>query len=210
MFTDHFLTVVQRAVASIDQAAVEAVAQTLADVRERGGRLFLIGVGGSAGHASHATNDFRKICGFEAYCPTDNVSELTARINDEGWEGVFSTWLESSRLRPEDGLLIFSVGGGSLEPPVSANLVRAMQYAKAKGAAVTGIVGRDGGYTAKIADACVVIPTVDAQLITPIVEGLAAVVWHLLVSHPLLSQSKGHWETIAPTNAPSAAAAAAE
>ncbi len=206
MFTDHFLTVVQRAVASIDQAAVEAVAQTLADVRGRGGRLFLIGVGGSAGHASHATNDFRKICGFEAYCPTDNVSELTARINDEGWEGVFSTWLESSRLRPEDGLLIFSVGGGSLEPPVSANLVRAMQYAKAKGAAVTGIVGRDGGYTAKIADACVVIPTVDAQLITPIVEGLAAVVWHLLVSHPLLSQSKGHWETIAPA----AVAAAAE
>lgn len=205
MFTDHFLTVVQRAVSAIDQTAVEAVAQTLADVRERGGRLFLIGVGGSAGHASHATNDFRKICGFEAYCPTDNVSELTARINDEGWEGVFSTWLESSRLRPEDGLLIFSVGGGSLEPPVSANLVRAMQYAKEKGAAVTGIVGRDGGYTARIADACVVIPTVDAQLITPIVEGLAAVVWHLLVSHPLLSQSKGHWETIAPTAAPVAA-----
>lgn len=205
MFTDHFLTVTQRAIAAIDQNAVEAVAQTLAQVRERGGRLFLIGVGGSAGHASHATNDFRKICGFEAYCPTDNVSELTARINDEGWEGVFSTWLESSRLRPEDGLLIFSVGGGSLEPPVSANLVRAMQYAKEKGAAVTGIVGRDGGYTAKIADACVVIPTVDAQLITPIVEGLAAVVWHLLVSHPLLSQSKGHWETIAPTAAATAA-----
>lgn len=198
MFTEHFFDVVARATAQIDRDAVEATAQALASVRERGGRLFLLGVGGSAGHASHATNDFRKICGFEAYCPTDNVSELTARINDEGWEGVFSTWLESSRLRAEDGLLIFSVGGGSLEPPVSANLVRAMQYAKEKGATVTGIVGRDGGYTAKIADACVVIPTVDAQLITPVVEGLAAVVWHLLVSHPALSMSKGHWEQIAP------------
>ncbi|MBP7705139.1 MAG: SIS domain-containing protein [Caulobacter sp.] len=208
MFTDHFFDVVARATAAIDRSAVEATAQALVDVRERGGRLFLIGVGGSAGHASHATNDFRKICGFEAYCPTDNVSELTARINDEGWEGVFSTWLESSRLRAEDGLLIFSVGGGSLEPPVSANLVRAMQYAKEKGATVTGIVGRDGGYTARIADACVVIPTVDSQLITPIVEGLAAVVWHLLVSHPALAVSKGHWEQIAPVPANTVEAAA--
>lgn len=208
MFADHFFDAVTRATNAIDKNAVEGVAQALASVRDRGGRLFLLGVGGSAGHASHATNDFRKICGFEAYCPTDNVSELTARINDEGWEGVFSTWLESSRLRPEDGLLIFSVGGGSLEPPVSANLVRAMQYAKEKGATVTGIVGRDGGYTAKIADACVVIPTVDAQLITPIVEGLAAVVWHLLVSHPALSMSKGHWEQIAPSPANSDDAAA--
>lgn len=198
MFSDHFLDATTRAIAAIDRSAVEAVATTLADVRDRGGRLFILGVGGSAGHASHATNDFRKICGFEAYCPTDNVSELTARINDEGWEGVFSTWLESSRLTDKDGLLIFSVGGGSLEPPVSANLVRAMQYAKEKGAAVTGIVGRDGGYTAKIADACVIVPTVDPGLITPIVEGLAAVVWHLLVSHPALSRSKGHWEQIAP------------
>lgn len=199
MFSDHFLDATTRAIAAIDRSAVEAVAATLAKVRDGGGRLFLLGVGGSAGHASHATNDFRKICGFEAYCPTDNVSELTARINDEGWEGVFSTWLESSRLTGKDGLLIFSVGGGSLEPPVSANLVRAMQYAKEKGAAVTGIVGRDGGYTGKIADACVIVPTVDPGLITPIVEGLAAVVWHLLVSHPLLSRSKGHWEQIAPT-----------
>lgn len=205
MFTDHFLDATTRAIAAIDRAAVEAVATTLAKVRDEGGRLFILGVGGSAGHASHATNDFRKICGFEAYCPTDNVSELTARINDEGWEGVFSTWLESSRLTGKDGLLIFSVGGGSLEPPVSANLVRAMQYAKEKGAAVTGIVGRDGGYTGKIADACVIVPTVDAGLITPIVEGLAAVVWHLLVSHPALSRSKGHWEQIAPSMAPAAA-----
>lgn len=206
MFSDHFLDASIRAVAAIDRASIESVANSLAKVRDEGGRLFLLGVGGSAGHASHATNDFRKICGFEAYCPTDNVSELTARINDEGWEGVFSTWLESSRLTEKDGLLIFSVGGGSLEPPVSANLVRAMQYAKEKGATVTGIVGRDGGFTAKIADACVVVPTVDAQLITPIVEGLAAVVWHLLVSHPALSRSKGHWEQIAP----SAIAVAAE
>ena len=198
MFSDYFLDATTRAVAAIDRAAVEAVAKTLAKVRDGGGRLFLLGVGGSAGHASHATNDFRKICGFEAYCPTDNVSELTARINDEGWEGVFSTWLESSRLTAKDGLLIFSVGGGSLEPPVSANLVRAMQYAKGKGAVVTGIVGRDGGFTAKIADACVIVPTVDPQLITPVVEGLAAVVWPLLVSHPALARSKGHWEQIAP------------
>lgn len=202
MFADHFFAAAEKAMAAIDRNAVEAVAQRLAEVRERGGRLFLIGVGGSAGHASHATNDFRKICGFEAYCPTDNVSELTARINDEGWEGTFSTWLETSRLKPEDGLLIFSVGGGSIEPPVSANIVRAIQLAKSRGAMVTGIVGRNGGYTAQAADACVIVPTVDPQLITPLVEGLAAVVWHLLVSHPALALHKGHWEQIAPVAAP--------
>jgi D-sedoheptulose 7-phosphate isomerase len=197
MFADHFFDAAERAMKAIDRDAVEAMALCLEKVRDGGGRLFLLGVGGSAGHASHATNDFRKICGFEAYCPTDNVSELTARINDEGWEGTFSTWLQSSRLRANDGLLIFSVGGGSLEPPVSANLVRAMQLAKERGAAVTAIVGRDGGYAAQIADACVIVPTVDAGLITPIVEGLAAVVWHLLVSHPALAMSKGHWEQLA-------------
>ena len=197
MFTDHFFDASKRAIDAIDAAQVEALAVTLAAVRDGGGRLFLIGVGGSAGHASHATNDFRKICGFEAYCPTDNVSELTARINDEGWEGAFAAYLKGSKLRAEDGLLIFSVGGGSIDPPVSANLVRAMQYAKAVGAKVTGIVGRSGGYTAQIADACVIVPTVDDQLITPIVEGLAAVVWHCLVSHPALAQSKGHWEQVA-------------
>ena len=196
MFSDHFFDATIKAIAAIDRNAVEAMAVKLAEVRERGGRLFLIGVGGSAGHASHATNDFRKICGFEAYCPTDNVSELTARINDEGWEGTFSTWLQSSRLKAEDGLLIFSVGGGSIDPPVSANIVRALELAKARGAMITGIVGRDGGYTAQVADACVIVPTVDAELITPIVEGLAAVVWHLLVSHPALAISKGHWEQI--------------
>jgi len=198
MFADHFFQAAAEAMARIDRQAVEDVAQALARVRARGGRLFILGVGGSAGHASHATNDFRKICGIEAYCPTDNVSELTARVNDEGWEGVFSTWLETSRLKPEDGLLIFSVGGGSLEPPVSANLVRAIQFAKSRDATVTGIVGRNGGFTAQAADACVIVPTVDSALITPIVEGLAAVVWHLLVSHPALALSKGRWEQIAP------------
>jgi D-sedoheptulose 7-phosphate isomerase len=197
MFADHFFDAATRALAQIDRRAVEKTAQALAAVRDRGGRLFLLGVGGSAGHASHATNDFRKICGFEAYCPTDNVSELTARINDEGWDGALVGYLKGCRLREEDGLLIFSVGGGSLEPPVSANLVRAMQLAKAVGATVTGIVGREGGYTAKVADACVIVPTVEAELVTPLVEGLAAVVWHLLVSHPALAQSKGHWELVA-------------
>lgn len=204
MFADHFLSAAQRAIDAIDRAAIEGMAEVLAGVRDRGGRLFLLGVGGSAGHASHATNDFRKICGFEAYCATDNVSELTARINDEGWDGALAAWLEGSRLRAEDGLLIFSVGGGSLEPPVSANLVRAMQLAKARGAAVTGIVGRTGGFTAQAADACVVIPTVDPELVTPIVEGLAAVVWHLLVSHPALAQHKGRWEQLAAPAAPAA------
>ena len=196
MFSDHFFDAATRALAAIDRDAVESMATKLAEVRERGGRLFLIGVGGSAGHASHATNDFRKICGFEAYSPTDNVSELTARINDEGWEGTFSTWLQSSRLKAEDGLLIFSVGGGSIDPPVSANIVRALELAKQRGAMITGIVGRNGGYTAQVADACVIVPTVDGELFTPIVEGLAAVVWHLLVSHPALAMSKGHWEQI--------------
>jgi D-sedoheptulose 7-phosphate isomerase len=197
MFADHFLEASGKIIEALDRPSIEHMAQALAAVRERGGRLFLIGVGGSAGHASHATNDFRKICGFEAYCATDNVSELTARINDEGWEGAFVAWLDGSRLRAEDGLLIFSVGGGSLEPPVSANIARAVQHAKAKGATVTGIVGRSGGYTAQVADACVVIPTVDDALITPLVEGFAAVVWHLLVSHPALALTKGHWEKLA-------------
>lgn len=197
MFSQQFFEVSKKAIDAIDPAQVEKMAVTLAGVREAGGRLFLIGVGGSAGHASHATNDFRKICGFEAYCPTDNVSELTARINDEGWEGALAAYLKGSRIRAEDGLLIFSVGGGSIDPPVSANIVRAIQLAKSVGAKVTGVVGRSGGYTAEVGDAVVVIPTVDDQLITPIVEGLAAVVWHGLVSHPALAMHKGHWEQVA-------------
>lgn len=195
-FSTHFLAAAHAALDAIDPAAIDRMALVLAKVRDQGGRLFLLGVGGSAGHASHATNDFRKICDFEAYCPTDNVSELTARINDEGWEGALAAWLVGSRLRPEDGLLIFSVGGGSLEPPVSTSLVRAMQLAKERGATVTGIVGRSGGYTAQVADACIIVPTVDDKLITPLVEGLAAVVWHGLVSHPALNRSLGHWEQV--------------
>jgi D-sedoheptulose 7-phosphate isomerase len=197
MFTDHFFDASKRAIDAIDKAQVEKMAGVLAAVRDGGGRLFLLGIGGSAGHASHATNDFRKICGFEAYCPTDNVSELTARINDEGWEGAIAAYLKGSKLGPKDGLLVFSVGGGSVDPPVSASLVRAMELAKGVGASVSGIVGRNGGFTAQIADACVIVPTVDDQLITPIVEGLAAVVWHCLVSHPVLAMHKGHWEQVA-------------
>jgi D-sedoheptulose 7-phosphate isomerase len=197
MFSQQFFEVSKKAIDAIDVAQVEKMATTLAGVREAGGRLFLIGVGGSAGHASHATNDFRKICGFEAYCPTDNVSELTARINDEGWEGALAAYLKGSRIRAEDGLLIFSVGGGSIDPPVSASIVRAIELAQSVGAKVTGIVGRNGGYTAQVGDAVVIIPTVDDQLITPIVEGLAAVVWHGLVSHPALAMHKGHWEQVA-------------
>jgi D-sedoheptulose 7-phosphate isomerase len=197
VFADHFLAAASRAIAAIDRDAVERAATILAAVRERGGRLFLLGVGGSAGHASHATNDFRKICGFEAYCATDNVSELTARVNDEGWDGSFSAWLAGCRLRADDGVLVFSVGGGSVSPPVSANIVRALELAKERGASIVGIVGRDGGFTAQVADACVIVPTVDSALITPIVEGLAAVVWHGLVSHPALAMSQGHWEQLA-------------
>ena len=159
----------------------------LAAVREAGGRLFILGVGGSAGHASHAVNDFRKLCGFEAYAPTDNVSELTARINDEGWDTTFAAWLRASRLGERDGLLVFSVGGGSREKNVSVNLVRALELAQQVGAAVFGIVGRDGGFTAEVADACVVIPPLVRARITPHTEGLCAVVWHLLVSHPALA-----------------------
>ena len=172
------------------------MAEGLGAVRNSGGRLFILGVGGSAGHASHAVNDFRKICGFEAYAPTDNVSELTARINDEGWEGVFSEWLKTSRIRENDALLIFSVGGGNVEKNVSVNLVRAIDEAKKRGAKVFGIVGKDGGHTKKSADECVLIPVVSADHITPHTEGLAAVVWHLLVTHPALKVSQTKWESV--------------
>ena len=188
-FVRLFLDESVRAIGAIDTAAVEAVAQGLATLREGAGRLFILGVGGSAGHASHAVNDFRKICGFEAYAPTDNVSELTARINDEGWDTSFSEWLKVSRLGPRDGLLIFSVGGGSREKNVSMNLVRALELAREVGAAIYGVVGKDGGTTKALARACVVIPTVSADRITPHTEGLCAVVWHLLVSHPALKRA---------------------
>jgi D-sedoheptulose 7-phosphate isomerase len=179
---------------ALDADAVDRVATGIADVRSRGGRLFILGVGGSAGHASHAVNDFRKICGIEAYAPTDNVSELTARVNDEGWETSFSGWLEVSRLGPRDAILVFSVGGGDAERNISPNLVRALELAGSAGASIYGVVGRDGGSTARVADAVVVIPPRFPDRITPHTEGLCAVVWHLLVSHPSLQRSSTKWE----------------
>jgi D-sedoheptulose 7-phosphate isomerase len=194
-FTKQFLAEVQQVTAQLNEAAIEKCADELAAVRNRGGRLFILGVGGSAGNAGHAVNDFRKICGFEAYAPTDNVSELTARTNDEGWPTIFAEWLKGSRLGAKDGLLIFSVGGGNLEKNVSPNLVNAIQLAKQVGASVIGIVGRDGGYTATVADACVIIPTVNPDTVTPHSEAFQAVVWHLLVSHPLLKSAPTKWES---------------
>ena len=181
---------------SIDVSELDDVAMGLAGVRSRGGRLFILGVGGSAGHASHAVNDFRKICNFEAYTPTDNVSELTARTNDEGWSTTFSSWLLGSRLRHNDGVLIMSVGGGNVEANVSVNLVRALEYAKDVGAAIFGIVGRDGGYTNEVADRCVIIPPLYPSRTTPHTEGLCAVVWHLLVTHPALAEVGTKWESV--------------
>jgi D-sedoheptulose 7-phosphate isomerase len=194
-FVEKYLEETLRAVRALDGGAVAAMAAGLARVRDGGGRLFVLGVGGSAAHASHAVNDFRKLCGFEAYAPTDNVSELTARVNDEGWDGSFAAWLEVSRLGPDDAVLVFSVGGGSKEKNVSPNLVRALELAVARGSAVFGVVGRDGGATRAAAEACVVIPTVSPDRITPHTEGLCAVVWHLLVSHPALKRSATKWES---------------
>jgi D-sedoheptulose 7-phosphate isomerase len=194
-FARQFLEEVQQVTARLDADAIERVVDELARVRERGGRLFILGVGGSAANASHAVNDFRKICGFECYAPTDNVSELTARTNDEGWASVFVEWLRTSRLNPRDAVLVLSVGGGNLEQNVSPNLVAALKLAKEVGAAVLGIVGRDGGYTAQVAQACVVIPTVQPERITPHAEAFQAVVWHLLVSHPALKAASTKWES---------------
>ena len=181
----------------IDTQAVVRLVQLIASVRADGGRLFLLGVGGSAANCSHAVNDFRKLCGMEAYAPTDNVSELTARINDEGWAGVFAEWLKASRLSQRDMVFIMSVGGGDLAKNVSPNLVEAIKLAKTVGAKVGGIVGRDGGYTAQAADACVVIPPVAPESITPHTEAFQAVIWHLLVSHPLLKTMATKWESVA-------------
>jgi D-sedoheptulose 7-phosphate isomerase len=194
-FVRLFLEESIRAIQEIDQAAVDAVAMGLSRVRDVGGRLFILGVGGSAGHASHAVNDFRKICGIEAYTPTDNVSELTARVNDEGWDTSFAEWLKVSRLSTRDGVLVFSVGGGNREKNVSMNLVLALELAKQVGASIYGIVGKDGGTTKQTANACVIIPTVSPDRITPHTEGLCAVVWHLLVSHPALKRANTKWES---------------
>jgi D-sedoheptulose 7-phosphate isomerase len=181
--------------AGIDAAVIEKMASLLEGLRNRGGRLFFLGVGGSAANCSHAVNDFRKITAIEAYTPVDNVSELTARTNDEGWETVFVNWLKGSRLDAQDMLFVFSVGGGSLEHNVSPNLVRALEYARKVGTQILGIVGRDGGYTAQVADACVIIPTINAETITPHAEAFQAVVWHLLVSHPALKAAQTKWES---------------
>lgn len=194
-FSETYLEETVEIVAKIDRDTLERVADGLADVRTAGGRLFILGVGGSAGHAGHAVNDFRKICGIEAYAPTDNVSELTARTNDEGWDTTFSEWLKGSKVRSGDAVLVFSVGGGDRERNVSANIVRAIETARDNGAAVFGIVGRDGGHTNRVADACVVIPPLVGERVTPHTEGLCAVLWHLLVSHPALQVAATKWES---------------
>lgn len=195
-FSEQYLQETSTILAAIDPASIEALAAGLAAVRERGGRLFVLGVGGSAGHASHAVNDFRKICGFEAYAPTDNVSELTARVNDEGWDTTFVEWLKGSRLARSDGVLVFSVGGGDREKGVSRNLVIALEHARAAGAGIFGIVGRSGGTTRALADACVLIPPLSPDRVTPHTEGLCAVIWHLVVSHPALKQRATKWESV--------------
>jgi len=196
-FTQKFLAEAKDVIDRLDAPAIERAASLLAQTRTIGGRLFILGVGGSAANASHAVNDFRKIAGIEAYAPTDNVSELTARVNDEGWQTVFESWLRISRLRSQDLVLVFSVGGGNLEKNVSPNLVAALQYAKTVGARIIGIVGRDGGHTAKVADVCILIPTVNPDHITPHTEAFQAVVWHLLVSHPAVKQQPTKWESTA-------------
>jgi D-sedoheptulose 7-phosphate isomerase len=193
-FTDQFLEEASAVIRDLNRPAIEALVDALATTRARGGRLFILGVGGSAANASHAVNDFRKLVGMEAYAPTDNVSELTARTNDEGWESVFAAWLRTSQLRAADMILVLSVGGGNLEKNVSPNLVAALEYAKQVGATVGGIVGRDGGYTARVADTCVVVPTVNTAHITPHTEAFQAVVWHLLVTHPKLKAASTKWE----------------
>jgi len=195
-FTEQFLAEARQVIDGLDRSAIDRSVELLAATRARGGRLFILGVGGSAANASHAVNDFRKIAGLEAYAPTDNVSELTARTNDEGWATVFESWLRTSRLRREDTVMVLSVGGGNLEKNVSPNLVAALQYARQVGATILGIVGRDGGYTAQVADACVLVPTINPVNTTPHAEAFQAVVWHLLVSHPDLKQAQTKWESV--------------
>jgi D-sedoheptulose 7-phosphate isomerase len=195
-FSEQFLAEVTQIAGRLDISAIENMAALLANIRNSGGRLFVLGVGGSAANASHMVNDFRKIAGIEAYAPTDNVSELTARTNDEGWATVFEKWLQVSRLRAADGVFVLSVGGGNPEKQVSPNLVAALEYARSVGARILGIVGRDGGYTAKTADTCVIVPTVNAAHVTPHSEAFQAVIWHLLVSHPALKAAETRWESI--------------
>jgi D-sedoheptulose 7-phosphate isomerase len=198
-FAEKFLAEAAEIVTRLDRASLEKAAKMIGELRSTGGRLFILGVGGSAANASHAVNDFRKIAGIEAYAPTDNVSELTARTNDEGWATVFEGWLKTSKLQARDAVLVFSVGGGDVERNVSPNLVGALKLAKAVGAKIIGVVGRDGGYTAKVADACVLIPVVNPVHVTPHSEAFQAVVWHLLVSHPAVKVEQTKWESTAGT-----------
>lgn len=208
-YTELHLKETAEIVARLDVSAIERLVSALAAARARGGRLFFLGVGGSAANCSHAVNDFRKLAGFEAYTPTDNVSELTARTNDEGWEHVFVEWLKGSRLQARDMVFVFSVGGGSLERNISPNLVRALEYARSVGAKIAGVVGRDGGYTAKVADACVIVPTVNPENGTPHAEAFQAVIWHLVVSHPALKNVQTKWESTDKVAAPSSSTATA-
>ena len=194
-YTTDYLAEATEILSRLDTAPIERLAELLVALRERGGRLFFLGVGGSAANASHAVNDFRKIAQIEAYTPTDNVSELTARVNDEGWESAFVNWLRGSHLSARDLVFVLSVGGGDLERNISPNLVRALEYAQQVGATICGIVGRDGGYTARVADACVIVPTVNPATITPHAESFQAVIWHLLVSHPALRAAEMKWES---------------
>ena len=198
-FAESFLAEVAQILARLDRTSLEKAAKLIGELRTTGGRLFILGVGGSAANASHAVNDFRKIGGIEAYTPTDNVSELTARTNDEGWATVFESWLKTSKLHARDAVLVFSVGGGDLERNVSPNLVAALKLAKSVSAKIIGVVGRDGGYTAKVADACVLIPVVNPTHVTPLSEAFQAVVWHLLVSHPAVKVEQTKWESTAGT-----------
>lgn len=195
-YTDDYLREASSIINTIDISTIEKMVCLIKDVKRDGGRIFLLGIGGSAANASHATNDFRKIAGFEAYAPTDNVSELTARSNDDGWQTIFVEWLKGSKLKPMDLVFVFSVGGGNLEKNISPNIVKALDYAKSVGSRICGIVGRDGGYTAKVADVCIIVPTINSETVTPHTEAFQAVIWHLLVSHPEISVSKMKWESV--------------
>jgi D-sedoheptulose 7-phosphate isomerase len=195
-YTTEFLEEAKKIIDCIDPKTVDKMVDIIDGIRSGGGRLFFVGVGGGAGHCGHAVNDFRKIAGIESYAPTDNVSELTARTNDDGWDTTFSKWLEVSRLNSKDGVFVFSVGGGDLERNISANIVNSLKLAKKVGAKIVGVVGRDGGYTAKVADACVVIPPLNKDTVTPQVEGFQAVVWHMVVSHPKIVKNAMKWESV--------------
>lgn len=195
-YVKAYLEEVKAVVDKLDQTAIERMINLISELRRNKGRIFFLGVGGGAGNAAHAVNDFRKIAGIESYAPTDNVSELTARTNDDGWESVFVEWLKGSRLNKNDGVFVFSVGGGNAEKNISANLVRALEYARMIGAEILGIVGRDGGYTDQVADACVIVPTVNPNTVTPHTEAFQAVIWHLIVSHPKIQVSEMKWESV--------------